>query len=126
MLPSIRLSVRTLVEYVFSSGSIDNRFRTVTTMTEGTKAHKAIQSTYAETDQQEVLIKTEGEYETLSFEVEGRCDGLIFRGDDVLTAEIKSTSRDWREIEGDTTPVRSAQAKVYAYIYAEDHGHAEM
>ena len=59
MQTEIKLSVRSLVEYVFRSGSIDTRFRTTTTMTEGTKAHKAIQGTYEETDQKEVYLKTE-------------------------------------------------------------------
>ncbi|SOC43136.1 helicase C-terminal domain-containing protein [Ureibacillus acetophenoni] len=126
MLPEIKLSVRNLVEYVYSSGSIDNRFRTATTMTEGTKAHKAIQSTYEETDQKEVFLKTEIEYEKLNYIIEGRCDGLLFRENEVWIDEIKSTSRDLTSIEEDTTPVHWAQAKVYAYIYAKDTNRKEM
>ncbi len=120
MLPEIKLSVRNLVEYVYSSGSIDNKFRTVTTMTEGTKAHKAIQSTYEETDQKEVFLKTEIEFEKMNFVIEGRCDGLLFRDDEILIDEIKSTSKELSGIEEDTYPVHWAQAKVYAYIYAKD------
>lgn len=126
MLPEIKLSVRTLVEYVYSSGSIDNRFRTVTTMSDGTKAHKAIQSTYQDSDQKEVFLKTEIEYEEMVYQIEGRCDGLIVRNDELYIDEIKSTSRDMGEINEDTFPVHWAQAKVYAYIYAKDHGLAEM
>lgn len=120
MLPEVKLSVRNLVEYVYSSGSIDNRFRTATTMTEGTKAHKAIQSTYEETDQKEVFLKTEIEYKKMIYIVEGRCDGLLFRDDEVWIDEIKSTSRELSSIEEDTIPVHWAQAKVYAYIHAKD------
>ncbi|KGR79910.1 ATP-dependent DNA helicase [Ureibacillus manganicus] len=120
MLPEIKLSVRNLVEYVFSSGSIDNKFRTATTMTEGTKAHKAIQSTYEETDQKEVFLKTEIRHEDMNFVIEGRCDGLLFRGDEIIIDEIKSTSRELASIEEDSIPVHWAQAKVYAYIYAND------
>ena len=126
MLPEIKLSVRTLVEYVYSSGSIDNKFRTVTTMTEGTKAHKAIQSTYQDADQKEVFLKTEIEYEKFYFIIEGRCDGLLFRGDDIIIDEIKSTSRDLSLIDEDSIPVHWAQAKVYAYIYAKDNNLQEM
>ncbi|WP_338786099.1 ATP-dependent DNA helicase [Metabacillus sp. FJAT-53654] len=126
MLPEIKLSVRTLVEYVFRSGSIDNSFRTATTLTEGTKAHKAIQSTYQETDQKEVFLKTEIEYEKMMFMIEGRCDGLLFRDDEILIDEIKSTSKDLSGIEEETYPVHWAQAKVYAYIYAKDHEQKEM
>ena len=120
MLPEIKLSVRNLVEYVFSSGSIDNKFRTATTMTEGTKAHKAIQSTYEETDQKEVFLKTEIRHEDMNFVIEGRCDGLLFRDDEIIIDEIKSTSRELASIEEDSIPVHWAQAKVYAYIYAND------
>ncbi|MCM3584776.1 ATP-dependent DNA helicase [Mesobacillus maritimus] len=126
MLPEIKLSVRTLVEYVFSSGSIDNQFRTATTMTEGTKAHKAIQKTYADTDQKEVPLKTEIEYESMVFLIEGRCDGVIFREEEILIDEIKSTSKDLSRIDENTNPVHWAQAKVYAYIYAKDHDLQEM
>ncbi|WP_078544626.1 ATP-dependent DNA helicase [Litchfieldia alkalitelluris] len=126
MQPEIKLSVRALVEYVFRSGSIDNQFRTVTTLTEGTKAHKAIQSTYKETDQKEVFLKTVIEYEKMMFVIEGRCDGLLFSRDEVIIDEIKSTSRDLRGIDEDTYPVHWAQAKVYAYIYAKDYERQEM
>ncbi|KKI91168.1 ATP-dependent helicase [Bacillus sp. SA1-12] len=126
MLPEIKLSVRTLVEYVFQSGSIDNRFRTSTTLTEGTKAHKAIQSTYQETDQKEVFLKTEIKYEKIKFLIEGRCDGLLFRDDKIVIDEIKSTSKDLSGIEEETYPVHWAQAKVYAYMYAKDHEQNEM
>lgn len=126
MLPEIKISVRTLVEYVFRSGSIDNKFRTVSTMTEGTKAHKAIQSTYQETDKKEVSLKTEIEYETMNFVIEGRCDGVIFRHDEIIIDEIKSTSKDLSGIEEDTYLVHWAQAKVYAYIYAKDYELQDM
>jgi DNA excision repair protein ERCC-2 len=126
MLPEIKLSVRTLVEYVYRSGSIDHQFRTHTTLTEGTKAHKAIQSTYQENDQKEVFLKTEIEYEKMMFMIEGRCDGVLFRDNEILIDEIKSTSKDLSEIEEETYPVHWAQAKVYAYMYAKDHEQKEM
>ncbi|WP_078433783.1 ATP-dependent DNA helicase [Metabacillus halosaccharovorans] len=126
MQPEIKLSVRSLVEYVYRSGSIDQRFRTATTLTEGTKAHKAIQRTYQENDEKEVFLKTEIKYEKIMFIIEGRCDGLLFREDKIFIDEIKSTSRDLSEIEEESSPVHWAQAKVYAYIYAKDHGQKEM
>ncbi|MFC4321474.1 ATP-dependent DNA helicase [Litchfieldia salsa] len=126
MRTEIKLSVRSLVEYVFRSGSIDNKFRTVTTLTEGTKAHKAIQSTYNEHDQKELFLKTEIEHEEMLFMIEGRCDGVIFRDDTILIDEIKSTSRDLNGIEEDTSPVHWAQAKVYAYMYAKNHDLKKM
>ena len=51
----IQISVRTLVEYVFKSGSIDARFRSQTALLDGTRIHQKIQKTYQEGDQKEVL-----------------------------------------------------------------------
>ncbi|UZJ78415.1 ATP-dependent DNA helicase [Fictibacillus sp. KU28468] len=122
MLDIVKVSVRGLVEYVYRSGSIDSRFRTASTLAEGTRAHQKIQQTYAESDQKEVFVQIEMVQDNLSFLIEGRCDGLLFSDDEVTIDEIKSTSRDLNTIEEDTYPVHWAQAKVYACIYASDHG----
>lgn len=106
---------------MFRSGSIDSRFRTTSTMTEGTKAHQKIQKSYDEGDQKEVYVQTEVEQDGLTLLIDGRCDGLLFSEDDVTIDEIKSTARDLAMIEEGTYPVHWAQAKVYAYIYAKDH-----
>lgn len=126
MLPEIKVSVRNLVEYVYRTGSIDNTFRTATTMTEGTKAHKAIQNLYEEDDLKEVFLKTEIEYDNFLYQIDGRCDGVLLRGEDILIDEIKSTSKDLTTIEEDSIPVHWAQAKVYAFIYAKDHNLHEI
>ncbi|WP_411334388.1 helicase C-terminal domain-containing protein [Metabacillus indicus] len=118
----IRISVRSLAEYVFRAGSIDARFRTSATMTEGTKAHQAIQKTYGELDQSEVMLKTSLAHKDIVFLLEGRCDGLLLSEKIPVIDEIKSTSRELSEIEEDAYPVHWAQAKCYAYMLAEDRG----
>ncbi|WP_256759663.1 ATP-dependent DNA helicase [Cohnella sp. WQ 127256] len=124
MLDQVALSVRALVEYVFRSGSLDSGFRTMSTLTEGTKAHQKIQKQYEDQDQKEVYVSAEIPYEDLLFVVDGRCDGLLFAEDGSVTVdEIKSTSRDIGTMtEADSSPVHWAQAKFYAYMYALDHG----
>ncbi|MGP4079904.1 ATP-dependent DNA helicase [Pseudalkalibacillus sp. R45] len=121
MSKEVRLSVRPLVEYVYRSGSIDNRFRSSSSMTDGTIAHQKIQKTYAESDQREVYLKTQIEFKGLSFVVDGRCDGLLKNGDEITIDEIKSTRGDLSDITEETNPVHWAQAKFYAYMYARDH-----
>ncbi|WP_257985871.1 ATP-dependent DNA helicase [Bacillus sp. M6-12] len=121
-----RVSVRNLVEYVYRSGSISSRFRTAVPLSEGTKAHVKLQSDYSGNDQSEVFLKTEISFEELVFIIEGRCDGLLFNGNDVTIEEIKSTAGDLDEIEEDSYPVHWGQAMCYAYIYAMDHGLSEM
>ncbi|MCF6139221.1 ATP-dependent DNA helicase [Pseudalkalibacillus berkeleyi] len=122
MTRQIRMSVRPLVEYVYRSGSIDNRFRSASTMTDGTIAHQKIQKTYQDTDEKEVMLKTAIEYAGLNLQIEGRCDGLLRTENGTITIdEIKSTRGELSVIEADSNPVHWAQAKFYAYIYALDH-----
>ncbi|MCH6266331.1 MULTISPECIES: ATP-dependent DNA helicase [Neobacillus] len=122
----IRISVRTLVEYVFRCGSIDSRFRSTSTLIEGTRAHQKIQKTYKEGDQKEVYLRTEIPFEGLHYVIDGRCDGLLFYGEEVTIDEIKSFSHPFDELEGEGYPVHWAQAKMYAYMYLMDHQLTEI
>ncbi|MCM3728202.1 ATP-dependent DNA helicase [Neobacillus cucumis] len=120
MSEDIQISVRTLVEHVFKSGSIDARFRSTTAMIDGTRIHQKIQKTYQEGDQKEVTLSTGIRYEGLTFLIEGRCDGLLFHDDKVIIDEIKSFSQPLDQLEPEGYPVHWAQAKMYAYIVAMD------
>lgn len=122
----IRISVRTLVEYVFRCGSIDSRFRSTSTLLEGTRAHQKIQKTYKEGDQKEVYLRAEIPFEGLHYVIDGRCDGLLFDGEEVTIDEIKSFSHPFDELEGEGYPVHWAQAKMYAYMYLMDHQLTEI
>jgi DNA excision repair protein ERCC-2 len=115
----IQVSIRSLVEYVFTSGSIDVRFRTSLSMTEGTKAHQKLQSVYREQDQKEVPLKTQLEWNGYQYEIEGRCDGILFDENIITIDEIKSTSMDLSAIPETGYPVHWAQAIFYAYIYSK-------
>ncbi|MEH7246274.1 ATP-dependent DNA helicase [Neobacillus niacini] len=121
MTNTIQIAVRSLVEHVYSSGSIDNRFRSQSTLLEGTRIHQQIQSTYKESDQKEVYLRTDLVFKDLIFTIDGRCDGLLFWKDEVTIDEIKSTSLPLDQLESDGLPVHWAQAKMYAYIYSKDH-----
>ncbi|RFU66475.1 ATP-dependent DNA helicase [Peribacillus saganii] len=121
-----RLSVRTLVEYVYRSGSISSRFRAAVSFSEGTKAHNKVQNEYSGNDQSEVFLRADIPYEELVFTLEGRCDGLLFSGNGVTVEEIKSTGGELVNIEEYSYPVHWAQAQCYAYIYAMDHGLSEI
>ncbi len=120
----VSLSVRGLVEYVYSSGSIDSGFRSVATLQDGTKAHQRIQKQYGESDQKEVYLSAEIPYGDLLFLVDGRCDGLLIDAEGGITIEeIKSTVREIGAMtEEDAPAVHWAQAQMYAYMYARDNG----
>jgi DNA excision repair protein ERCC-2 len=126
MTHDVPVSVRTLVEYVFSSGSIDARFRSQTSLLDGTRIHQKIQKTYQENDQKEVYLRAEIPYENLTYIIDGRCDGLLFRNGRVLIDEIKSTSQPLEHLEQDGYPVHWAQAKMYAYMYMIDNALKEL
>lgn len=121
MTHTIQISVRSLVEHVYRSGSIDNRFRSQSSLLEGTRIHQKIQKTYQEGDQKEVYLKSEVPYENITFQIDGRCDGLLFHDDLVTIDEIKSFSLPLDQLEGDGYPVHWAQAKMYAYMYLCEH-----
>ncbi|MDQ0891693.1 DNA excision repair protein ERCC-2 [Paenibacillus sp. V4I9] len=128
MTPNVNISVRSLVEYMYRSGSIESGFRTSRALTEGTKAHQKLQKQYGESDQHEVYVSAEISYEDLLFVIDGRCDGLLMDADGemVTVDEIKSTSSDIGQIEEDSYPVHWAQAKCYAYMVAKDRGLSRM
>ena len=116
----LKISVRTLVEFLCRSGDIDNRFGGVSdkaAMEAGSKAHRRIQKSMGPEYQSEVSLKLDIPGENYNISVEGRADG-IFPGDDVITIdEIKGTYRDIKYL---TEPiyVHKAQAMCYAYFYA--------
>ncbi len=118
---TIQIAVRPLVEYVFSSGSIDSRFRSKSSLLDGTRIHQKIQRTYQELDQNEVYLRAELSIKDLMFTIDGRCDGLLFRDGGVIIDEIKSTSNSLEYLGENGQDVHWAQAKMYAYIYAKDH-----
>ncbi|MBO9131031.1 ATP-dependent DNA helicase [Bacillus sp. 165] len=126
MFTQVKISVRSLVEYVFRSGSIEAGFQTGSSLIEGTRAHQKIQATYGETDEKEVYVKAEIPYEQLMVVIEGRCDGLLSSEEGITVEEIKSTRTDLDFITAESYPVHWAQAKCYAYMYAKEHDLREM
>ncbi|GAA0371342.1 ATP-dependent DNA helicase [Bacillus horti] len=123
----IHLSIRSLVEFVHRSGSIDAvSFRSTRSMQEGTKAHKLVQDSQDESYKKEVYLTAEVEEQDILFQLEGRCDGL-FQSNSVMTIdEIKSTSRHVDQINEDDYPVHWAQGILYAYMYASKFGEKQM
>ncbi len=118
MYREIRISVRNLVEYVLRTGDIDNRFMSMSRAQEGTKAHQKVQRTYEKGDLKEVTLKEIINYQGLTFNIEGRADGILFTDDGVVVDEIKSTTRDLKEV-GEGLNIRHwAQGICYAYFYS--------
>ncbi|NMA48953.1 MAG: ATP-dependent DNA helicase, partial [Tissierellia bacterium] len=118
MKKEINISVRNLVEYVMRSGDIDNQFRSMSRAVEGTYAHRKVQKTYEKNDLSELVLKHELEYMGFKFKIEGRADGVLFRDNEVIIDEIKSTTKDLESIDENLNARHWAQAICYGYFYA--------
>lgn len=116
-------SVRSVVEYVYRSGSLDFAgFGDAAAFQEGSRIHRLVQSRYGEDDRKEVFLRAEVEDGGVRYRLEGRCDGLLQPGPDrelVTVDEIKSTSGSLEAIRDDGVPVHWAQAYCYAWMYAK-------
>jgi len=122
----IHISVRSLVEYVYRSGSIDTGLKTATSMHEGTRLHQEIQNEYKEDDQKEVYLKTNIDFDGITYTVDGRCDGLLKEGEATIIDEIKSTSLNISDLDHNHSPVHWAQAKFYAFMYLLKHAQEDI
>lgn len=131
----LSISVRNLVEFVLREGDIDNR-RTASpenAMQEGGRIHRKIQRRMGSEYQAEVALKYLYETDSYTIVVEGRADGVITGtgpgGEGVrpliTVDEIKGTYRELQKLKA-AVPVHLAQAKCYAYIYAQQKGLAEI
>lgn len=114
----IKISVRNLIEFVMRSGDIDNTFKDNTRMIEGIRAHQKIQKSYGDNYTKEYYLKDKTEYVDVTFQVEGRADGIIKNGTSYVVDEIKSTKRNLEDID-DSNSLHWAQAMCYAYFLAK-------
>ncbi len=120
--PIIHISVRNLVEFILRSGDIDNRTAGADkdSMLMGGKIHRKIQRRMGAEYHAEVPLKYEVQCRGFTLSVEGRADGVIERPEGTVIDEIKGVFREL-ELMKEPVPVHLAQAKCYAYIYADTH-----
>lgn len=120
--PIIHISVRNLVEFILRSGDIDNRTAGADkdALLMGGKIHRKIQRRMGAEYHAEVPLKYEVQCRGFTLSVEGRADGVIERPEGTVIDEIKGVFREL-ELMKEPVPVHLAQAKCYAYIYADTH-----
>lgn len=115
----IRLSVRELVEFVLSSGDIDNRRiagAKKEAMQEGGRLHRKIQKRMGSSYQAEVAMNhvvDQGQYRIF---IEGRADGVITEPGGSIIDEIKCMYFPIARLE-EPIPVHLAQAMCYGYFW---------
>lgn len=144
---SIQVSVRQLVEFILRSGDIDNRRKATSenAMLEGSRLHRMIQKKMGPNYYAEVALCYRYETPRYSILIEGRADGIIIDSmkqdtalslmdgtislnqhltkedyDEVTIDEIKCVAKSLEYVT-EPVPVHLAQAKVYAYIFANQN-----
>lgn len=121
----VKISVRNLIEFVMRSGDIDNTFKDNTRMIEGIRAHQKVQKSYSHSYKKEYTLKDKTIHKGLTFQVEGRADGLIKDKDTYIIDEIKSTKRSLEDLD-DSNKLHWAQAMCYAYFFAKINNEKTM
>lgn len=124
----IRISVRNLVEFVLRSGDIDNRHTAGSqreAMLAGGRLHRKIQRSMGADYRAEVSLKYEVEEDGFELLIEGRADGIIRRGNEVIVDEIKGVYMDVSALE-EPVQVHLAQAMCYGYFYGSAEGLREV
>lgn len=115
---SKKVSVRELVAFVHNEESIDNRKQSNHTTLEGSKIHRKLQQSMDENYQSEVSLKTVYQGKQFDIQLEGRCDGIWQKENQIIIDEIKTGEHTFEQLEDATLQLFMAQAKIYAYIYA--------
>lgn len=128
----VRISVRSLVEFILREGDIDNRVSGSMdrdAMLMGGRLHRKIQRRMGPEYHAEVSLKIQIPCGDFTLQIEGRADGIIEKEEnghrEVTVDEIKGVLRDLRHVES-PVGVHLAQAKCYAYIYAVQHDLGEI
>ena len=125
--PVVRISVRSLVEFILRSGDIDNRIAAADkdAMQLGSKIHRKIQRRMGADYRAEVPLRYEIVCQGCRMLLEGRADGIIETEKGVIIDEIKGVFKELKFLEG-PAEVHLAQARCYAYIYASQNGLSEI
>ena len=125
--PCIRISVRNLVEFILRHGDIDNRTGGADkdAMQQGSRIHRKIQRQQGAEYRAEVPLRYQIPCDGFILSVEGRADGIIELPKRVVVDEIKGVFKDLKRLE-EPQLLHLAQAKCYAYIYAEQNNLEEI
>jgi DNA excision repair protein ERCC-2 len=123
----IIIPVRSLVEFVLQSGDITpGGFQRRDRAQLGSKGHRQVQRNRPEGYESEVEVRYRVEDGDVPIEVRGRIDGLYPAHKPVILEEIKTTTLSLEFITDNHNLLHWAQAQVYAFMYARQHGLDEI
>jgi len=122
----LSIGVRELVEFVLRSGDLKVEFAGASRAADAIRIHQKIQFSRPAGYAAEVSISRQVEPPGFALAVGGRIDG-VFEGLAVpVIDEIKTTRRSLEECLREENPLHWGQAKIYAFLYAEERGLAEI
>ena len=118
----VKISVRSLVEFIFRSGDITSGEGSFSkeAMQEGSRIHRKIQGKMGLNYEAEVALKYDVIKPDFVLTIEGRADGILTEEQGVTVDEIKGVYKKLDRLEKPVY-VHQAQAMCYAYIYALNH-----
>lgn len=122
----IRLSVRTLVEFLLQHGSIDNRYAGTDRANEGSRIHRKLQKEAGAAYAAEVFLSRTVERDGFTYIIEGRADGIFEDSDSFVIDEIKTVTVPMEHIHADYEPLHWAQAMCYACFYAQQNALSDI
>ncbi len=118
----VSASVRDVVAFVLRTGDLGGAgaFASQKRALEGTRGHQRVQKSRPAAYQPEVIVSWRHEAPDFIFELAGRIDGVLVQNSSLLVEEIKTV-----QALGPADPLHWAQAKIYAFLYASQHGFAQ-
>jgi Rad3-related DNA helicase len=124
--PTVKISVRNLVEFILRCGDIDSGFSGSNRAAEGTRIHRKIQKQQKENYEIEVFVKQSVEKADFILIVDGRIDGVAECDGRYCIDEIKSTTGFVKKLHENDYPLHWAQAQCYAYMFCIREGLSEI
>lgn len=119
----IHTSITEMVEFILRSGSIDYTYKSGSRAKRGIQIHQMLQQKHYKeallngfSYEEEYTLLADISYKSISYEIEGRADGIVATKDKVYIEEIKSTAKAPDEIT-EYKEVHMAQAICYGYLY---------
>lgn len=116
----VRLSVRSLIEFVLRCGSIDSRFSGFDRANEGSRIHRKLQKAAGQQYHAEVFFRSSRQVDGIHYLLEGRADGVIEEEEFYVVDEIKTTTAPTELLTEDFNPMHWAQAKCYGTFLCEE------
>jgi DNA excision repair protein ERCC-2 len=119
---SLSIGVRELVEFALRSGDLKVEFAGASRAADAIRLHQTIQCARPAGYTPEVAIAREVQTPDLVLAIGGRIDGVFEGGGVPVIDEIKTSRRNPEECLRAENPLHWGQAKVYAFLYAAEHG----